>query len=214
MRIVCVSDIHSRPLTPPEADVLIIAGDLTYHSSDKELEEFAAWLKAQKAKYKVFIAGNHDKKFQTHPWGTAEYLKRVCAEPNTFYLEQTSVIIEGLVFWGSPWIPKYSLAFQLKSPEHARQHWAKMPDHVDVLVTHGPPHGILDTVKNGKHVGDQQLLAVVQRVKPRLHVFGHIHTGYGQVEIGGTIFINACVCDEDYKPVQEPIVIDLPSKPE
>jgi len=210
MRIVCVSDIHSRPLTTPEADILIIAGDLTYHSSDKELDAFEEWLKAQKAKHKVFIAGNHDKKFQTHPWGTEQFLKRVCG-PNTHYLEQTAVTIEGLVFWGSPWIPKFNLAFQLRGPRHAREHWAKMPEKVDVLITHGPPHGILDTVKGGKHVGDQQLLEAVQRVKPRLHVFGHIHTGYGQVEIEGTTFVNACVCDDDYNAVQAPIVIDWPT---
>jgi Icc-related predicted phosphoesterase len=211
VRIGCISDIHARPVEIPECDILVIAGDFTYHSSDKELEWFAEFLveARKKACYIVFVAGNHDKTFQTHPWGSQEYIKRVCADGRTFYLEGTAVTIEGLVFWGSPWTPKGGGAFQFAGPISAREHWAKMPAHVDVLVTHGPPFEILDRTKKGRHVGDQQLLDAVREVKPRLHLFGHIHSGHGMVEIDGTIFVNACICDDDYNAIQSPLVIEI-----
>jgi len=196
----------------PECDILIIAGDLTVHSSDKELEWFAEFLieAKKRARYIIFIAGNHDKKFQTHPYGTQEYVERVCADGRTFYLSGTAVTIEGLVFWGSPWTP-YSGdgAFQFRGPISARAHYATIPEKVDVLITHGPPFEILDRIKKGKHVGDQQLLEAVRRVKPRLHVFGHVHSGHGTVESDGTIFVNACICDDDYKAIQLPILIEI-----
>jgi Icc-related predicted phosphoesterase len=211
MRIACVSDIHARPVETPEADLLIVSGDLTYYSSDKELEWFEAWLKGQLAKHKIFIAGNHDKKFQTHPWGSEQYVKRVCADGLTHYLQATSTTIAGLSIWGSPWIPKWgdNTAFGFRSRAAAKAHWAKIPEGVDVLITHGPPFGILDQVSNGKHVGDPDLLEAVKRIKPKLHVFGHIHSGYGKVEIDGTTFVNACICTDDYKPDNKPIVVEL-----
>lgn len=210
MRIVCVSDIHARPVITPEVDLLIVSGDLTYYSSDKELEWFEQWLKQQPSRYKIFISGNHDKKFQTHPWGSRQYVDRVCADGTIHYLEGTGVTIEGVTFWGSPWTPQWGgTAFGFKSRTAARTHWAKIPEGVNVLITHGPPLGILDQLHNGKNAGDPDLLDAVKRIKPKLHVFGHIHSAYGQVEIDGTTFVNACVCTEDYKPDNQPIVVEV-----
>lgn len=213
LSIACVSDIHAREVETPECDILIVSGDLTVHSSDKELEWFKNWIKARRARYKVFIAGNHDKKFQTHPYGSKDYVDELCAKGDVFYLEDTGCTVEGLTFWGSPWTPKFGeSAFNLKGERDALEHWKKVPEGIDVLITHGPPRGILDTLANGKHVGDTELIKAVARVKPRLHVFGHVHTGYGRTESDGIVYVNAALCNEqhwDYKVVNKPIVVDV-----
>ena len=90
--------------------------------------------------------------------------------------------------------------------------WAKIPDDVDVLITHGPPANILDRTYTGQYVGCPHLLARVQKIRPRLHVFGHIHEAYGQEEHDSTIFVNASTCNLRYKPSQPPIVVDLAIK--
>lgn len=117
-------------------------------------------------------------------------------------------------FLFSPYQPEfYDWAFNLPadSPE-IKQVWAKIPNDVDVLITHGPPAGILDQTFDGLHVGCKQLLERVKQIKPRLHVFGHIHEGYGRVEQDSTIFVNASTCSLRYKPTQVPIVVDVPVK--
>ena len=90
--------------------------------------------------------------------------------------------------------------------------WSRIPNDVDILLTHCPPNTILDTTLAGKHVGCAQLLGRINIVKPRLHVFGHIHEAYGQTGNGSTIFVNAAICDRTYEPTQVPIVIDLELK--
>ena len=90
--------------------------------------------------------------------------------------------------------------------------WDLIPDSTDILVTHGPPHGILDSVVHGAtvtHVGCEELTLAVQRIKPKVHVFGHVHEGYGMQEINGTIFVNASHVDERYRPVNKPIRVIL-----
>jgi hypothetical protein len=52
----------------------------------------------------------------------------------------------------------------------------RVPDDIDILVTHGPPKAHLDLTG----LGCEFLLAELWRIQPRLHVFGHIHAGYGQ----------------------------------
>ena len=86
------------------------------------------------------------------------------------------------------------------SPE-IKQIWSKIPNDVDVLITHGPPANILDLTISNEHAGCAQLLKRIKQIKPRLHVFGHIHEGYGREEQDSTIFVNASTCNLRYKPV-------------
>jgi predicted phosphodiesterase len=90
-----------------------------------------------------------------------------------------------------------------------REKWRLIPEGVDILVTHGPPAGILDQTPQGEHVGCADLKEAVERVKPKLHVFGHIHHGHGMEKIGATTFVNASVWDESFEPNNPPLVIDL-----
>jgi Icc-related predicted phosphoesterase len=112
----------------------------------------------------------------------------------------SGVTIEGIKFWGSPVTPFFhNWAFNRYENEIG-PHWDLIPEGIDVLITHGPPHGILDkTIREGWSVGCKSLKAKVDQIKPQVHVFGHIHEEMGQVEIGGTTFINASVVDERYR---------------
>jgi hypothetical protein len=129
---------------------------------------------------------------------------------NAIYLQDSGVDIDGIKFWGSPWQPEfYNWAFNLpRGPELARV-WAQIPNDTDVLITHGPPYGVLDEIYHGKRVGCQDLSDALERVKPKVHVFGHIHEGYGVLEQNGTTYVNASLCNQYYQLVHSPIVIDV-----
>ena len=143
-------------------------------------------------------------------WSTdgLEILRQV----NSTYIAEKGIHRKEHFF--SPYQPEFcGWAFNLPidSAEIAAV-WSKIPDDTDVLITHGPPANILDKTSHGQRVGCPRLLSQVKRIKPRLHVFGHIHEAYGSVTEGSTIFVNASTCDLRYKPTQPPIAIDLPMK--
>lgn len=207
LRLVCMSDLHSLnyAFPIPAGDVLIIAGDICGYGSHDEIKAFDDFLSSLPHPHKVLIAGNHDWPFARVRNGEAQTLVK-----HAIYLEDSGVDIDGIKFWGSPWQPFFcNWAFNLpRGPELAKV-WAKIPDNIDVLITHGPPYGILDEIYNGERVGCQDLSDALERVKPRVHVFGHIHEGYGVLEQNGTVYVNASLCNEYYQRVNEPIVIDL-----
>lgn len=209
MRLVCLSDTHGRTgaLVVPPGDVLLHAGDLTGRGDAHEVREALAWLAGLPHRTKVLIAGNHDFLFQDEPDAARALL---APHPGLTYLEDAGTTVGGLRVWGSPWQPWFfDWAFNLPRGEELRRVWDRIPAGTDVLLTHGPPAGILDRCADGREVGCADLLDAVQRVKPRLHVFGHIHEAYGRHERGGTLFVNASTCDLAYRPVQPPVVVDL-----
>jgi Icc-related predicted phosphoesterase len=85
-----------------------------------------------------------------------------------------------------------------------------IPADTELLITHGPPYGILDeTVRDRTAVGCRDLLHKVSALQQlKAHVFGHIHEGYGQREVGGTLFLNASVLDEHYEMKNKPFLVD------
>lgn len=209
MKIVCVSDTHARHrhFTTPPGDVLIHAGDIMNCGYKiGEIKDFNEWLADQPQARKVVIAGNHDRLFESSLRGQ-ELLT------NATYLENSGTTINGVTFWGSPAQPEFcNWAFNYKRGEEIARIWSRIPYNIDVLITHGPPFGILDWTKPGNgSLGCQDLKRRVQEIKPKLHVFGHIHGGYGVFGEydGGTIFANASLLNEAYQPVNRPIVIDL-----
>jgi Icc-related predicted phosphoesterase len=207
MRLVCISDTHFPPhaLQIPDGDVLIVAGDVCLRGHDYELELFDRFLGRLSHRHKLLVAGNHD-------WVLAEAGREAAQAlvKNAIYLEDSGVDIDGVKFWGSPWQPEfYNWAFNLPRGPKLAQVWAKIPNNTDVLITHGPPYGILDQVPRGEHVGCEELRKALQRVRPKIHVFGHVHEGYGVLKQDGITFANASICDERYRPINAPIVIDL-----
>lgn len=224
VRLVCTSDVHGmlhEIEDLPDGDVLVLAGDVLqnfhYQSarwSDAEkqlvaLADLAKWLDVLPHKKVVFVAGNHDWVFQLE---SKKARRIMTAHPKIVYLKDAGAEVCGLKFWGSPWQPAFcDWAFNLpRDGDELRKAWAKIPVGLDVLVTHGPPFGIMDSAPGVCHeVGDKLLLERVQVVKPKVHCFGHIHSGYGRKKIGETEFLNVAACDEDYAPVQKPVVVDL-----
>lgn len=93
--------------------------------------------------------------------------------------------------------------------EEIKERWGQIPEGIDILVTHGPPFGILDEVPDGLRVGCRDLLDRVVEVKPKIHAFGHIHHSHGQVKLGDTLFVNAAICDEVYVAVNKPIIVEI-----
>jgi Icc-related predicted phosphoesterase len=208
MRCVVISDTHTLhwELVIPDGDVLIHAGDALSRGSLEELADFNDWLLTLPHKHKIVIAGNHDWCFERKE--EADRAKTLLTAAT--YLQDSGVEIDGVYFYGSPWQPAFRhWAFNLERGKPLAEKWQKIPANTDVLITHGPPMGVLDKTTDGESVGCFDLRAAVNRIKPRFHVFGHIHESYGKVEKDGTVFINACICTERYRPVNRPIVFDI-----
>ncbi|KAL0578414.1 hypothetical protein V5O48_003564 [Marasmius crinis-equi] len=193
VRVVCISDTHNThesqpPL--PDGDILIHAGDLTVSGTRHELDSVLSWLISQPHPHKFFIAGNHDTCLadpETQQYITLTY-------PGLTYLQENSaqVTIYGRTFciYGSPYIPKhgswvfqylrvhppwYSASDKPTSEYESTRIWSRIPALTDILITHTPPLAHLDLNQSGCYA----LLTALWRIRPRLHVFGHIHAARG-----------------------------------
>jgi len=208
MRVVFISDTHNRHdlISVPDGDMIVHSGDFSSRGEPGEIAYFLKWYADLPHRHKVLIAGNHDFLAETAP-----SIFRGMIPDSVVYLEDSGVEIEGLRIWGSPIQPWFfDWAFNRKRGAEIKLHWDLIPDDTDLLITHGPPYGILDkVVRDGSPVGCRDLLAKAQLVRPRVHVFGHIHEGYGQLEIDGVNYLNASVLDERYAVKNAPIVFDF-----
>jgi Icc-related predicted phosphoesterase len=221
MKVTLISDTHTKhhQVTKdlPGGDLLIHAGDIMnsgYHESD--VYEFLDWFENQLDKYSsvMFIAGNHDRCFESH----SQKIKEILAKyPGVTYLQDTPMLYvneeatQDCKIYGSPWQPEFfNWAFNLpRNGEEMKARWDAIPDDTDILVTHGPPHGYLD-VPGGQsiRVGCEMLRYRVDEIKPKIHVFGHIHGSYGHYYNGHTHFFNASVLDERYTYTNKPFTFD------
>jgi predicted phosphohydrolase len=208
LKVVAISDTHCRhkSVKLPKGDLLIHAGDISYKGQRTEVADFLQWFAQQPFAQKIFIAGNHDFYFEKAYAGD---LKAIVPE-GVVYLQDSGVVIDGIHIWGTPVTPWfYDWAFNRHRGGAISKHWNLIPPETNLLITHGPAFGILDTVLNGSHVGDKDLLKRVQEIKPAAHVFGHVHESYGRLKKGSTRFINASVLNEKYELVNPPVVFDL-----
>jgi len=202
--------------------MLIHAGDLTNTGKREQLEETVDWLRSLSHRHRIAIAGNHDWIFER----LCDVGVRILERAGIVYLQDTGVTIEGLHLYGSPWQPAFmNWAFNVPRGGLAN-YWDRIPSGLDILITHGPPYGILDqsipagirrlapwedeeVLAGSSHAGCEELIVAIERTKPRVHVFGHIHGGYGTTANQYTTFYNASLCNEQYDPINQPWVIDL-----
>ena len=209
MEITFISDTHGmhEQLNLPKGDLLIHTGDISGRGKAYEVVRFLDWFSQQDYTHKVFIAGNHDFYFEK----TAKETVAKLIPPTVTYLEDSGVTIEGIKIWGSPITPHFGRwAFIRKRGKIINKHWQLIPDDTDILLTHGPPHGILDRIYNYDQVGCEMLAKRIQEIQPKYAIFGHIHEAYGQIQQNNTHFINASVVNLQYQLVNPPVVIHHP----
>lgn len=204
-KIVCLSDTHGlhRQVSIPESDILIHAGDLTgLDKSLNSIREFDEWLGELPHSHKIVVPGNHDFAFEENPFPQSLFR-------NATVLINQEIRILGLKIWGSPVTPLYGGAFGLSSAADRRKLYANVPAGLDVLVTHGPPYGILDYAPNGIHLGCRELLKTVERTNPRVHIFGHIHGAHSVCTGPPTTFVNAALVGVNDLVTHAPIVVEI-----
>lgn len=207
MKVVAISDTHMRhrDINLPEGDILIHAGDVSSKGTKDQIVDFLSWFANQAHQHKIFIAGNHDFMFERRGREIREYIP-----DNIIYLQNSGTEINGIKFWGSPVQPEfYDWAFNVERGDKIKRYWDLIPVDTDVLITHGPPFGILDSSITRKSQGCEELLIAVEKINPKYHIFGHIHEGYGTCTNGITSFINASVLNEKYLYTNDPIVFDI-----
>lgn len=188
MKIIGISDTHGQHerLRLPPGDVLIHAGDFSRKGEEAEVRHFLQWFAAQPHPHKLLIAGNHDFLAERDPEGF-----KTLVPAGVTYLNDEGCSIGDYVFWGSPITPRFhDWAFNRDRGAEIAQHWALIPQHTDVLITHGPPKGYGDRTFFGKRVGCADLTEIVDLVQPKLHLFGHIHEARGSYKNKATHFYN------------------------
>jgi Icc-related predicted phosphoesterase len=206
LRLVLLSDTHQlhREVEVPDGDILIHAGDFTMFSkSPNAIFDFNQWIGELPHRYKIVIPGNHEFFLEADP-------SRRSMLDNAIVLLNEGTEIERLRIWGSPVTPLYGGAFGLSSAEDRKRLYAQIPENTDVIITHGPPYGVLDSeVNSGLHSGCRELFDAVMRVRPKLHVFGHVHSAYGVLQTDQTTFVNAALLDIHGSPDKSPLVFRM-----
>lgn len=228
-RIIALSDTHGlhADLKVPESDVLVYAGDWSsFRGSIEETVSFLRWLNRQPCRIPILIGGNHDIPAQYSL--TFDALLSTHA-PRVTYLRDSGAEVMGLKIWGSPYAPTVGRgwAFMADRGEAIRAHWDLIPSDIQVLITHAPPHGYLDTVESvyhwsteptviKEHVGCEELTRTLSRLKDlRASIHGHLHLDGGKslvlnrLDHAPLTIVNAAMVDEAYGLCREPIVIDL-----
>lgn len=238
MIVVATSDLHGHLPVIPECDLLLIAGDVSpVWNHERQFQaswlrgDFSDWLRAQPAKNIVGIGGNHDFVLDGHkqklgytlPW---TYLNN---EHTVVYVRDAEGFDTPLKIWGSALSPTFGKWANTRPEPALRDIWDTIPHDIDILLTHGPGYGICDEaglvwkthvdhtgkVKEGwepEHLGSTSLankLTYEEWPYLKLHVFGHIHEGYGETTIGGIRYLNVSRMDAQYKPINPPVVINL-----
>lgn len=221
MKIICVSDTHTlydRIKIDP-CDILISAGDYSFRGEPYIVREFHEWMNRQPAKHKISVQGNHEKLVESAFAYSKDIAEKAC--PGVHFIDEGLVEVEGLRLWCSAITPFFcNWAWNRYPGDDIQKHWDRIPTDgtIDIIVTHGPVYGILDSLMqfNGKiceyeevHLGCPQLLKKVLEVKPKAHIGGHIHPGYGTIVQDGIRFVNAALCDDSYRLVNKPIIFEI-----
>jgi Icc-related predicted phosphoesterase len=210
MVLVLFGDTHElhREVEVPAGDILICVGDFTMFSKNvSAIEDFNEWLGELPHRHKLVVPGNHEFFLEANP-------ERRSLLDNATVLIDESVEIEGLNIYGSPMTPLYGAAFGKASAKAREFHWTRVPDETHVLVTHGPPLGILDlSPDHAERMGDPELRNRVRELPSlKLHAFGHVHGAHGAVERDGVTFANVALMGHLGELVQAPTVLRMPSR--
>jgi hypothetical protein len=211
MKTWLISDTHMQHDTlnlPNNVDCVVHAGDSTNYKdllrNQQEFELFLIWYANLPIKHKILIAGNHD------CWAIKKYNIDKVKDHGIIYLEHEYFELEGRLIFGSPYTPTFHDWHFMKDRNKLSKYWEALIEGIDLLITHGPPKGILDLSHDKKHklefCGDSALRKAVFKNQPKVHQFGHIHnskdcynSGQLKLSILPTLFVNAsCVSDGEF----------------
>lgn len=232
MKIVTISDVHGKwnKIQIPECDVLISCGDYSFRGEEWMVKDFHTWLNKQEAGYVVSVQGNHELWVERNFQAAKEIAEKAC--PGVYFIDEGAFEIEGVKFYGSAITPFFCdwawnrnrgdidnvnyFSGKTRLVKAIKPHWDKIPDDTQVLVTHGPPAGILDTVYQVDGItprdraGCHDLMNRILQLKQlKMHCFGHIHGSSGETVFNGVKFINASICDEMYMPTNPVRIFEL-----
>ena len=219
MKCLLISDTHGRHnkiKVPKDIDILIFSGDYTTTTSlaEKSFYDFVNWLAAQKdIKHKIFIAGNHDSFIQKNYEKAMEIIDKLNnpingdIPANIHYLQDSSIIINDIKFYGSPWTPIFFNWYFMKSEYDLRSIFNKIDSDTNVLITHGPAKYILDRTLRKLNVGSDSLRErILSLNKLNYHIFGHIHEDRGLKKENNITYINASLGGIE---AEDQFIIDL-----
>lgn len=211
-KLTFMSDTHSKHHLISkeqlgEGDIIFHSGDFTQMGYKGEIKMFLKWFSSLDYTYKVFIAGNHELGLEKNRL----ILPEEYTNKGVIYLQDEEVILEGLKIYGTPWQPEFG-GWEFNLPRNSKklkQKWNNIPLDVDILLTHSPVYGILDTNREGIHCGCEMLYERVSKIKPWIHAWGHIHEAYGQKTIDNREMLNSSILDRNYQVAHSPIRMEI-----
>lgn len=217
MKIVAISDTHEREhfVKLPDGDVLVHSGDFTFKGEFFAIAKFCSWMKKQNHTHKLVISGNHELTLDTElskNHSQKQMILNLFAESGITYIENSSVEIEGIKFYGSPFTPRfYDWGFNVDRGPKIGEKWKNIPDDVNVLITHGPGYGTLDnTIRDGSQGCEMLAQRIPQLKQLKAHIFGHLHHDGGKmIEKNGVKYVNGAICTDQYIPSNPPVVIEI-----
>jgi len=207
MRISIISDTHMlhEELGTLSGDVLIHCGDMLdlFNRTDADLQKLDVWFGRQDFKLILCTGGNHDMLLEQIVAGDINPFE------NAVFLQDKPYEYQGVRFYGAPWTPDLDGHAFYQNAEQLKDSWSKIPENIDVLITHTPPRGILDVSSRGLELGCEELAIAVNRIKPKLHCFGHVHASAGETRNEATTFVNACVVNSQFDVARGAKVVDI-----
>lgn len=224
LKLVVISDTHCshEKLIIPECDIFIHCGDFTWQGARDEVEDFIEWFERQPAKYHISICGNHELTFDPHQPKYNPKIKALMLNSDIIYLENESVEIEGLKFYGTPWTPWFfdwafngivDIDIPFKDGVPLSIMYDKIPHDVNILICHGPPYDVLDMSNMGdERTGSVEMRRLIREKLNHLELYlcGHIHENRGVMVTDNNItYVNASSLDRDYKNMRQPVIIQL-----
>lgn len=216
MKVCCISDLHGYLIDIPSCDLLLITGDISVYGHEHNIifqkswldSSFKSWIKNIPANKIVLTFGNHDLIGEKYP----EETKRIFNNfPENFtYLECNNVEYNGFNIWGSPYQLPFGHGWAFNAPKEELKKIYSTCEKTDIILSHGPPFKYGDLSPYGNvHTGSKELIDLIDRTKPKLLVCGHIHNSYGIYNRNKTIIINACIVNEECKPINKPIILEI-----
>jgi Icc-related predicted phosphoesterase len=205
-----ISDTHGHHGmldVPYDIDVVVFSGDESNFKDFKNTNEtldFLEWFGSLYIETKIMIAGNHSAAIY-NKWIVREEIQ----EKGIIYLENETVIVGGIKYFGTPYTPTFNEWFFMKDRAKMYKIWDLVEPDTDVIISHGPPKGVLDLSLNPDGsldmCGDSNLRSRILKrdLNPKAVLFGHIHNtdiiiNQGVLKLSGydTVFSNGSVVED------------------